>query len=339
VFKKRIGRFPRVLISVILLILLVMYISLTNGSFDMTIGDIVRTLFRVNPDPDFTTVIFEYRLPRIVIALLVGFGLGIAGAVIQGVAKNGLADPGILGISSGAGAAIVVYIFFFQTSVVTDEWYSIFIRPLFGWIGGLAAALLIFVLSWKRGALDIQRFILIGIAISAGFGAISLYFSLKMDPDDFQKAAIWVHGSIYHATWVYIAAVLPWLACLTPIVLMKHGLLDLFQLDEVSIKGLGAAVNAERLVLVLCSVGLVSSCISVVGNIAFIGLIAPHIARQLVGLHHRFVLPVSGCMGMLLVLAADFIARNAAPTEIPVGIVAAVIGIPYLIYLLYRGRA
>lgn len=338
-FKPKLNRFPAVLLTGVLLILAVIYISLTNGSFDMTLGDTINTLLRIHPDPDNTTVIFEYRLPRIVIALLIGFCLGIAGAVVQGVTRNGLADPGILGISAGAGAGIVIFIFFFQTSVITDEWYSVFVRPLFGWLGGLAAAALITLFSWKRGMLDIQRFILIGVAISAGFSAISMYLSLKMDPDDFQKATIWVHGSIYHATWVYIAAVLPWLVCLTPVILLKHGILDLFQLEDISVKGLGVELNRQRLVLLLCSVGLVSACVSIGGNITFIGLIAPHVAKQLVSVQHRYILPVSGLAGMLLVLTADLVARTVAPTEIPIGIVAAVIGIPYFVYLLMRGKS
>lgn len=335
---KGVWRFPAVVLSVAALIAAVIYISITNGSFDMTIGTIVRTLLRIDTDPEYTTVLFEYRLPRIVIALIAGFGLGIAGTVIQGVTRNGLADPGIIGVTSGAGAGIVVFIYFSQTLVISEEWYGVLLRPLFGWIGGIAAALLIFLLSWRRGMLDMQRFILIGIAVSSGFGAISLYLSLRMDPDDFQKAAIWIHGSIYHANWVYVAAVLPWLIVLAPIIMFKQAILDLFQLNDVSLQGLGVAMNRQRMMLVLCSVGLVSACVSVVGNIAFIGLIAPHIARQLVHIQHRYVLPVSGLIGMLLVLTADLIARTVAPSEVPVGIVAAIIAIPYFVYLLFRGK-
>lgn len=304
----------------------------------MSIGDIVRTLLRINTEQDFTVTLFEYRLPRIILALLVGFGLAIAGTVIQGITNNGLADPGILGISAGAGTGIVVFIFFIHGSVVTEDWYSILIRPLFGWLGGILAAAIIFFLSWRKGMLDIPRFILIGIAISAGFSAISLYFSLKMDPNDFQKANIWLHGSIYNATWAYILSALPWVLLLTPVILYKHRILDLFQLKDETVKSLGILVNRQRIILILCSVGLVSACVSIAGNITFIGLIAPHISRQLVGIHHRYLLPVSGLMGMLLVLTADYIARNIAPTEIPVGIVAALVGVPYLIYLLLKRK-
>lgn len=328
---------PRIAVIAFLLLAAV-YMNITSGSLEMSLSDIIRTLLGKQVEKDFTMTIYEYRLPRIVLALIVGFGLAIAGTVIQGVTNNGLADPGILGISAGAGAGIVIFIFFAQGSVITDDWYSVLIRPLFGWAGGMAAAAIIFFLSWRKGMLDVTRFILIGIAVSAGFSAISIYFSLKMDPNDFQKANIWLHGSIYNATWTYILAALPWVLLLTPFILYKHRILDLFQLDDDTARSLGVAVNRERMWMILCSVGLVSASVSIAGNITFIGLIAPHIARQLVGVHNRLLLPVSGLLGMLLVLAADYIARNIAPSEIPVGIIAALIGVPYLIYFLLRRK-
>ena len=326
-------------IAVILLLIAgVVYLSLTSGSLEMSLSDIVRTLLGISSDRDHSIVIFEYRLPRIFLAVLVGFGLAIAGAVIQGVTNNGLADPGILGISAGAGAGIVAFIFFFQGSVVTDHWFSIFIRPLFGWIGGITAAAIIFFLSWKKGALDVPRFVLIGIAVSAGFSAITMYFSLKMDPNDYEKATVWLHGSIYNATWEYILSALPWLLLLSPVLLFKHRILDLFHLGDHSVRGLGIVINRERIVLIACSVGLVSACVAIAGNITFIGLIAPHLARQLVGVRYRYLLPTSGLVGVLLVLVSDYIARNVAPTEIPVGIVAAMIGVPYFVYLLLKRK-
>lgn len=337
-FRRALGRIPVVYLSVVVLLVMSIYISMTNGSFDLSVGEIVRTLLGFQADPDSTMVIFDYRMPRVVVAAIVGFGLGLAGAVVQGVTKNGLADPGILGISAGAGAGIMVCIFFFQGTIISEEWFSVFIRPLFGWIGGMTAALIIFVLSWRRGVLDVQRFILIGIAISAMFGAVSLYLSLKMEPEDFQKAAIWVSGSIYHANWMFIASILPWMILLTPIILFKHRVLDLFQLGDTTASSLGVKVNWERVALILCSIGVVSACVSIAGNITFIGLIAPHITRQLVGFHHRYIFPVSGLIGMLLVLIADFLARTITPTEVPVGIVAAIIGIPYFLFLLVRGK-
>jgi iron complex transport system permease protein len=322
-----------------LLILISIYISLTNGEFDMTVRDIVETLFRIHPVPEHDLVVFDFRLPRIVIAALIGFALGMVGAVIQGLTRNGLADPGILGINAGAGAAIVIFTFLFQGLPTSAGWFAIMAKPLFGLVGGLAAAALIFVFAWKRGKLDPQRLILVGIAIGSGFGAVSLYLSLKMNPQDFEMATVWLTGSIWNANWAYIAAMLPWLLILLPIVYRKAHLLDLLQLEEISVKGLGVSTEREKIILLLCCIGVVSACVSVSGNIGFVGLLAPHMARRLVGIRHQYVLPISGTLGMLLVVLSDFISKTVfKPVELPVGIVISLIGVPYFIYLLFKAR-
>ncbi|AIM07580.1 iron compound ABC transporter, permease protein [Bacillus anthracis] len=219
----------------IFLILCAIYISLTNGTFDITITDVCKTLLRIDPVPDHDLVIFEFRLPRIIIAGLVGLGLGVAGAVIQGITRNGLADPGILGVNAGAGTAIVIFMFFFQGQLKSTDWVSIMMMPMFGLVGGLGAAIIIYLFSWKNGKLDSQRLLLTGIAIGSGFGAFSMYLSLKMKSTDFEMAAVWVSGSIYSANWKYIIAMLPWLIILIPLIQKKAYLLDLFQLEETSI--------------------------------------------------------------------------------------------------------
>lgn len=321
-----------------MVLLAVVYLSLTSGSLQMSLADIARTLTGQERNPAYVMTLFDYRLPRIVLSMVVGLGLALSGAAVQGIAKNGLADPSILGISAGAGAGVVCFIFFMQGSVVTDEWYSVFVRPVFGWVGGMLAVGVIFMLSWNKGKLDVFRFVLIGIAISAGFKAVTLYFSLKMDSDDFQKASIWLHGSIYNATWLYILSALPWVLGTIPLFWRKCWVLDLIQLRDESAIGLGLRLNRERVVLLLASVAAVSACVAIAGNIAFVGLIAPHVARQIVGVRHRLLLPVSGLMGMLLVLTADYLARNVLPSELPVGIITALVGVPYLLFLVLRRK-
>lgn len=333
-------RYFMTLLTVGFLIMVAIYISLTNGIFDITVQDVLRTFFRIHPNEDVDLVIFDFRLPRIVIAGLVGMGLGVAGAVVQGVTRNGLADPGILGINAGAGAAIVIFMFFFQDAVTSTDWFGIMLLPLFGWIGGIGAALLIYLFSWRNGTLDMSRLILTGIAIGTGFGALSLYISLKMNSSDFEMATVWVSGSIYNANWVYIMAILPWLVVFLPLIFKKASLLDLFQLEESSLKSIGVSVEKEKSILLLSSIGLVSACVSVSGSIGFVGLMAPHIAKRLVGIHHQHVLPVCGAIGMLLVILSDFIAKNIfAPAELPAGIVISIIGVPYFLYLLVKTKA
>ena len=331
------------LLSLLFVLLAAGYLHLTNGMFDMSVMEVVKTLLRIDPNDRFDLVIFEFRLPRIVIAALVGVGLAMAGVVLQGITRNGLADPGILGINSGAGAAIVIFMFFFQVQVISADlssWVSILIMPIFGFIGGAFAAALIFFFAMKNGRLDMQRLILTGIAINSGFGALSMYISLKMNEKDFESAAVWMNGSIYNANWIFIIAMLPWLIILGFYVYKKAYLLDYFQLEEDGITSLGIAVEKEKIKLLLASVGLVSACVSVSGSIGFIGLMAPHIARQLVGIRHRFIMPVSALIGAALLVFSDFIAKTIfAPSELAVGIIVSIIGIPYFLYLLVKSRA
>lgn len=308
----------------------------------MSIVDVLKTLLRVDSNVNYDLVIFEFRLPRIVIAGLVGVGLSIAGVVLQGITRNGLADPGILGINAGAGAAVVIFMFFFQVRLVDADihsWLSVLMMPVFGFAGGAVAAALIFIFAMKNRYLDMQRLILTGIAINSGFGALSMYLSLKMNEKDYESAAVWMAGSIYNANWIFIVSMLPWVIILGIYLYKKAYLLDYFQLEEGSITSLGIEVEKEKIKLLLASVGLVSACVSVSGSIGFIGLMAPHIAKQLVGIRHQYVLPVSALIGATLLIIADFIGKTVfAPAELAVGIVVSIIGIPYFLYLLVKAK-
>lgn len=337
------GRFIVTVFAFVGLTLIACYFHLTNGAFEMSVIDVVKTILRIHPNPKFDLVVFQFRLPRVVIAAIVGIGLGIAGTVIQGITRNGLADPGILGINAGAGTAIVAFMFFFQMAdnpVLSDAWSSVMLMPLFGFVGGILAAIIIFVFSWRNGMLDMQRLILTGIAISSGFGALSLYISLKMNAKDYEMAAVWSVGSIYSANWIFVLSALPWVIVLGLIIYRKSYLLNYFQLEDSSVKSLGIAVEKEKSILLLSSIGIVSACVAVSGSIGFIGLMAPHIAKRLVGLNHRYVLPASAVIGMFLLVISDFFAKTLfEPSELPVGIVVSIIGIPYFLYLLAKSRA
>nr|WP_106781979.1 iron ABC transporter permease [Lysinibacillus timonensis] len=333
-------RFSIMFIVFVFLLFAGSYLHLTNGSFDMTVIDIIKTFLRIDSNDNFDLVIFEFRLPRIIIAILVGIGLGIAGIVLQGITRNSLADPGILGINAGAGSAIVIFMFFFQVRIVSEgvsSWLSIMMMPLFGFVGGLLAASIIFIFAYRKGRIDMQRLILTGIAINSGFGALSMYFSLKMNSKDYESAALWMSGSIYNANWIFINVMLPWIVILGIYLYKKAFLLDYFQLEEENIKNLGIAVEKEKIYLILASVGLVSACVSVSGSIGFIGLIAPHISKQLVGTRHRYSMPIAALIGAALLVFSDFVAKTVfAPSELSVGIVISIIGIPYFLYLLIK---
>ncbi|MFS0782057.1 FecCD family ABC transporter permease [Bacillus sp. 1P06AnD] len=325
-----------------LFILIGFYLHITNGMFDMSLSEVFKTILFLEENETYRLVIFELRLPRIIIAILVGIGLALAGCVLQGITKNDLADPGILGINAGAGAAVVIFMVIFQfqaTRTDGSEWLNIMMMPLFGLVGGIIAAAIIFAFSYKYGRLDVQRLLLTGIAINSGFGALSLYLSLKMNEKDFESAALWQAGTIYNANWTFILSMLPWILFLGIYIYRKSHLLDYLQLEESTIVSLGISLEKEKIKLILASVGLVSACVSVAGSIGFIGLMAPHIARQLVGIRHRLVVPVSGLIGAGLLIFSDFVGKTAfAPSELAVGIVVSIIGIPYFLYLLVKSR-
>ncbi|WP_146548278.1 FecCD family ABC transporter permease [Rummeliibacillus suwonensis] len=324
-------------------ILFASYIHMTNGVFDISVKDIFKTILGIEENEQFKLVIFEFRLPRIIIAAVVGVGLALAGVVLQGMTRNPLADPGILGINAGAGAAIVLFMFFFQVQVTQadiQDWLAILLMPIFGFVGGGLAAFIIFSFAYKQKRLDMQRLILTGIAINSGFSALSMYFSLKMNASDFEAAAVWMNGSIYNADWLFVWTILPWVVILSIYLFWKAHLLDYFQLGEENMVSLGIETEVEKRKLMMASVGLVSACVSVSGSIGFIGLIAPHIAKQLVGNHHRSVIVISALMGAFLLIFADFIGKTVfAPSELSVGIVVSIIGIPYFLYLLVKTKS
>ncbi len=333
-------KYSFVIIVLLLLILSAFYLHLTNGIFNISVIEVFQTLFNLNDNEKFRLVVFEFRLPRIIISVLIGIGLSIAGLFLQGITKNELADPGILGINSGASAAVIIYMYFVNfNSSVSDgsNFFSIFAMPIFGFIGGILAAILILLFSRNNSKMDMQRLILTGIAINSGFSAISMLFSMKMNASDFEFAAIWQAGSIYNANWSFIYMMLPWIIILGFYLYKKVHLLDYFQLEESSIVSLGINLEKEKRKLLFACVGLISSCVCVAGNIGFIGLMAPHIARQLVGIKHRKLMPVTALVGVFLLILSDFIAKTVfAPSELAVGIVISIIGIPYFIYLLYK---
>lgn len=333
-------KYSFVIILLLILIFLTFYLHLTNGMFDISVIEIFQTLFNLNDNEKFRLVIFEFRLPRIIISILIGIGLSVSGLFLQGITKNELADPGILGINSGAGAAIMMYMYFINFKASASDgsnFLSIFSMPIFGFIGGFLAALIILIFSKNNKKMDMQRLILTGIAVNSGFSAIAMLFSMKMNASDFEFAAVWQAGSIYNANWTFIYMMLPWIIILSVYLYKKVHLLDYFQLEESSVISLGIDLDKEKRKLLFSCVGLISACVCVAGNIGFIGLMAPHIARQLVGIKHRNLMPITILVGVLLLILSDFIAKTIfAPSELAVGIVISIIGIPYFIYLLYR---
>ena len=317
--------------ALVLLIAIACLLSLNFGVVSISPLEVLQT-FLGNGGSKQELVLFQIRLPSIVLAILIGAGMAIAGAILQAITNNELADPGILGINSGAGLAVVLYIAFFQ------HLGNVYLLPLFAFTGALLTAALIVWLSWKGGFQSI-RLVLVGIGVNAGLAALLIAFQLKMDPIDFMKAVVWLSGDLWATQWKYVWALLPWYIVLIPLALYKVKSLNVLALGSSISTGLGIAVSREKLILLFIAVAFAGLGVSCGGGIAFLGLIAPHIARRLVGAKHGYMLPVAAMLGALILLMADTIGRNIVlPAEIPAGIVVSLISAPYFIYLLMRSK-
>ncbi|WP_427050343.1 FecCD family ABC transporter permease [Paenibacillus sp. TC-CSREp1] len=324
-----------VLIVLGLLIITAFIISMNTGFTKLSPLEVLRTLFGGGTAKQ-ELILFEFRLPRIVISVLIGAGLALSGCIMQGVSRNALADPGILGINAGAGLAVMLFVSFFPTTTAAP----VFLLPILALIGSGFAAFLIYVLSYKKGeGIMPTRMLLTGIGIAAGISSAMIVLTLRLSPEKYQFVATWLAGSIWGSNWKFVMALLPFIVVLVPFVLTKSRVLNVLNLGDQTASGLGASVERERLILLAAAVGLAASSVSVSGGIGFVGLIGPHLARRLVGPKHQFLLPASALVGSLLVLVADTLGRVILqPSEIPAGILVAILGAPYFLYLLSRTK-
>ncbi|WP_201006632.1 FecCD family ABC transporter permease [Paenibacillus glycanilyticus] len=323
-------------ISVMLIgILAAFLISMNTGVIRMSPLDVVKTLFGFGTAQQHL-VLFDFRLPRIIISILIGMGLAVSGAVLQALTRNALADPGIIGINSGAGMVILLYVAFYSSPTAAPA----YLLPILAWLGGGVAALLVFIISYrKHKGLSSNRLVLNGVAISSGFSAVTILVSLRINPEQYQFVSTWLAGSIWSKDWSYVTALLPFIVVLLPFVYFKSQTINVLNLGAPLATGLGAAVAKQQIWLLAAAVGLASSCVAVSGSIGFVGLIAPHLARRLVGQRYQILLPATALAGGLLVLVADTLGRwILQPSEIPTGIVVAVIGAPYFLYLMFRTK-
>ncbi|MCS7461922.1 iron ABC transporter permease [Paenibacillus doosanensis] len=322
-------------LALAIIVLVVIIVSLNTGSIRLSPLTVAKTLLGYGSGQD-TMILFEYRLPRIVVTILAGIGLGVSGAILQGISRNALADPGILGIHAGAAFGLIVFISFFRTM----EGPAALWIPLFTFTGGVLIAAVIFALAYDRfrGLLPI-RLILVGIAVEAGVSAVTLFLSLRLDQDTYAFAARWLAGSVWGRDWVHAAALAPWIILLVPLAYMNSRSLDLFAMGDEVATGVGSPVTKSRIAMLALAVALSCASVAMAGGIGFIGLIAPHIAKRLAGPQHRHFLPVAAMIGLVIMVTADTIGRSIfQPNAIPAGVVVAAIGGPYFIYLLFRSK-
>lgn len=333
--KKRAKRAMYVSIILLLLAVAVIVVSLNTGTIRLSPLTVLRTLLGYGTAEE-TMIMFEYRLPRILVTMLAGVGLGISGAIFQAVSRNSLADPGILGINTGAGFGLIIFVSFFHTM----EGPIALLIPLFTFMGGVLAALIIFLVAYdrRRGILPI-RLILVGIAVAAGISALTLLLSLRLDQDTYSFAARWLAGSVWGREWIHVWALLPWIALLVSFTYIHSKTLDIFVLGDEIALSIGSHVTRNRITMLALAVALSCASVSMVGGIGFIGLVAPHIAKRLAGPEHRYFLPVAGLVGLVILVTADTVGRSIfQPNAIPAGVVVAAIGGPYFLYLLFKTK-
>ncbi|WP_028545314.1 FecCD family ABC transporter permease [Paenibacillus taiwanensis] len=325
-----------VLVILGVFIVIALMISVNTGHIRLSPMELIRTLFGSGTAKQ-NLILFDFRLPRIVIAVLIGAGLAVSGCIMQGISRNALADPGILGINAGAGLMVMLFISFYPTTAAAP----VYLLPVLAWIGAGLTATLIYALAFKpHEGLSPTRLLLTGIAVAAGISAAMVVLTLKLSPEKYQFVATWLAGSIWGSNWKFVLALLPWIVILLPYVFYKARVMNILNLGDQTATGLGAPVEKERFVLIAAAVGLAGACVAVSGGIGFVGLIGPHLARRLVGPKHQLLLPASALAGALLVLVSDTIGRwIIQPSEVPTGIVVAVVGAPYFLYLLAKSKA
>lgn len=310
-------------IFVLILLILSAIASLSIGAVLINPIEAVNSLFMQD-----NFIINEYRAPRMFLAFIVGSSLAISGALIQGVVRNALASPDVIGITKGASLFAVVIIMLFPSA-------PLFILPFGSFIGALMISLILTLLISKFNVKG-SKLALIGLAIGAICTAIVQYLLIR-NPLDANTALVWLTGSLYGHNMSHVWVILPWFIIALPIIFYYCHQLDILTLgDDVAI-ALGAKVKKVKAILLFLAVILAGASISVVGGLSFLGLIAPHIARQLVGHKHKHITVMSGLLGALILMISDSLARGIhPPIDIPVGVIVAIVGVPYFLFLLRR---
>lgn len=313
-------------LSALCTVALLFVLSIRYGTYTLSFDEISQAF---HPDDNNYFTLMEYRLPRALLAIIIGGALAISGVLVQSVVRNPLASPDILGINNAAGLVAVTVLIFLPN-------LAFYWLPIFAFIGGVLS----FILLWMICGFNFRpiKMAIIGVALSALWAAISHYLMLT-NPVEINTAMLWLTGSLWGRSWAYVNVVLPWLLVLLPLPFIFCRDLDTLGLGENKAATLGVSVNKTQILVLVLAVALSTTAVAICGPIAFLGLVAPHLARKLVGGRHRTLLPAAMLIGTLLLQISDILARVIdPPTELPAGILTAIIGAPYFFYLLMRTK-
>ncbi|MDU0477153.1 iron chelate uptake ABC transporter family permease subunit [Staphylococcus chromogenes] len=308
---------------VVLLLIICSFLSLSAGAIWMSPLKVLREIWTGE-----NFILVEYRMPRMILGILVGAALAISGAVIQGVVRNPLASPDVIGITKGASLAAVIVIIVFPAA-------PLFVLPFASFVGAMVISIVLSLLISFKGVKGSQL-ALIGMAIGAIAMALVQYLLIR-SPMEANIALVWLTGSLFGRNYQHIISILPWLIVAIPVIMLYSRKLDLLHLGEDVATSLGTHVKRTKMILLVAAVMLAGAAISVAGGLSFLGLIAPHISRSIVGHKHVHIVMMSGLIGGLLMVFADGLARMIAPPlDIPVGVLIAIIGAPYFLYVLRK---
>jgi iron complex transport system permease protein len=321
--------------AVLVALLLAAALSLGRGDFPLSVPDVLGVLVGGGERTE-RFIVLELRAPRIAVAVLVGLGLGLSGALIQTFARNPLAAPDVLGVTQGAAVGAVAVIVFGGSATTVGGLLGGVAVPVAALAGGLLTALLVFGLAWRKGV-DGYRLVLIGIALSTMAQAVVSYLLTRSNIWDAAAANVWITGSLNGRGWDQARPLALALVVLVPLALAMSRVLGVLQFGDETARELGVRVPLAQGAVVVVGVALAAFAVSAAGPIQFVALVVPQIAVRLAG-GSRPPLVASALLGALLLVASDLVARTVLPETFPVGVVTAVVGAPYLLWLLVRGR-
>lgn len=329
-------RFKIALIILLVLLVISFFVTLCWGTYKVTPLEVINTLLG-NGTKMQKAAIINLRLPRMLVGIAVAVALSTAGAILQTITKNDLADTGIIGINAGAAVAAVLFITYSTGNYYSElGQLSIFVLPFMAIVGAGVTSFILYMLSSRKGVRP-RRLLLIGIGLNAGLNALITFFTFRGGVGDYNRVLVWTSGSLWGAGWSYAKVIIPIVLLMFIIVLLNHKKLDVLNLSDELATGLGLNLQKERKKFLTFAVILAGSATAFAGNIGFLGLISPHIARKLVGPYHKNFISISAIISITIVLLADAVSRNLfSPIEIPVGITVSIFGVPYFIYLMMK---